>query len=122
QRVGGAKWMAVDVRVVAATRRNLDREVQAGRFRDDLFYRLNVARVELPPLRKRLGDIEHLTRHFWTQLGGGARAVPRDLLTRFEDYAWPGNVRELYNAVSRELALGDLAPFTPRAPALVACP
>jgi DNA-binding NtrC family response regulator len=97
------------VRVLAATRRDLDREVQAGRFRDDLFYRLAVGRIELPPLRSRRGDIAVLTRHLWRALGGDERPMPPGLLARFEDYAWPGNVRELANAVARVLALGELA-------------
>jgi transcriptional regulator with GAF, ATPase, and Fis domain len=109
QRVGGTKWIKVNVRVLAATRRDLDREVQAGRFRDDLFYRLNVARVELPPLRRRHGDIELLTKHFWITLGGARQPIPPALLQRFIDYSWPGNVRELHNAVARHLALGELA-------------
>ena len=108
QRVGGEKWIKVDVRIIAATRRDLDREVQEGRFRDDLFYRLAVARIELPPLRKRPGDISLLTHHFWSTLGGGREGAPADLIARFEQYAWPGNVRELFNALSRRIALGEL--------------
>jgi DNA-binding NtrC family response regulator len=111
QRVGGSGLVKVDVRVMAATRRDLDREVQAGRFRDDLYFRLNVARVELPPLRQRRGDISLLARHFWEELGGAGTEVPQELLQRFEDYGWPGNVRELYNAVARHIALGELAVF-----------
>jgi two-component system, NtrC family, response regulator HydG len=110
QRVGGDKWIRVDVRIIAATRRDLDHEIQAGRFRDDLFFRLAVTRIELPPLRRRRGDIGFLTRHFWKELGGGELPLPYDLLERYEDYAWPGNVRELHNAVARQLALGELAP------------
>ena len=109
RRVGGNKWMRVNVRIIAATRRDLDREVQARRFRDDLFYRLAVARVELPPLRKRQGDVALLTRCFWTMLGGDENALSPDLLQRFEEYEWPGNIRELYNAVARQLALGDVS-------------
>jgi transcriptional regulator with GAF, ATPase, and Fis domain len=109
QRVGSDKWAKVDVRVLAATRRDLDREVQEGRFRDDLFFRLAVARVELPPLRRRVGDIALLARHFWRQLGGQDQ-LPDDFLRRLEAYEWPGNVRELYNAVARQIALGELAP------------
>jgi two-component system response regulator HydG len=108
RRVGGSQWINVNVRVIAATRRDLDKEIQAGRFRDDLFYRLAVARIELPPLRNRRGDVALLARHFWEHLGGEG-PMPYDLLTRFEDYAWPGNIRELYNAVARQLALGELA-------------
>jgi transcriptional regulator with GAF, ATPase, and Fis domain len=109
QRVGGSRWLHVDVRILAATRRDLDREVQAGRFREDLFYRLNVARVELPPLRERRGDIALLARYFWDRLGGRDLPIPFDLFQAWEDALWPGNVRELENAVARRLALGDLA-------------
>jgi two-component system, NtrC family, response regulator HydG len=108
QRVGGDRWTQVDVRIIAATRRNLDREVQEGRFRDDLFYRLAVTRIELPPLAHREGDLAVLAAHFWEKLGGEP-PIPEDLLLRLESYSWPGNVRELHNAVARHLALGDLA-------------
>jgi two-component system response regulator HydG len=107
RRVGGDKWIPVDVRVLAATRRDLDRAVQAGLFRDDLFFRLAVARIELPPLRARQGDISVLAHRFWKELGG-AGALPYDLLRRCEEYAWPGNVRELYNEIARRIALGDV--------------
>jgi DNA-binding NtrC family response regulator len=113
RRVGGNKWTRVDVRIIAATRRDLDREVQARRFRDDLFYRLVVARVELPPLRRRHGDVALLARTFWTALGGDASKLSPDLVQRFEEYDWPGNVRELHNVVTRQLALGDTAPHQP---------
>ncbi len=108
-RVGGSKPIKVDVRVLSATRRNLDEEVQAGRFRDDLFFRLNVARIELPPLRLRRGDIPLLAQHFWEMLGGNGRPIPMALMDRLEAYTWPGNVRELYNTIARHLALGELA-------------
>jgi transcriptional regulator with GAF, ATPase, and Fis domain len=108
QRVGGEKWIKVDVRVLSATRRDLDREVQAGRFRDDLFFRLAVARIELPPLRRREGDIAMLTSFFWKQMGGEGEP-PASMLQRFLDYSWPGNVRELQNAVARYIALGEFA-------------
>jgi two-component system response regulator HydG len=110
RRVGGAKWIRVDVRVLAATRRDLDREVQRGHFRDDLFHRIAVTRIELPPLRKRRGDVALLARHFAQALGGDPNALPTEWVVRWEDYAWPGNVRELRNAVARQLALGELAP------------
>jgi DNA-binding NtrC family response regulator len=109
RRVGGDRWIRVDVRVIAATRRNLDREIEAGRFRDDLFYRLAIARVELPPLRKRRGDVAVLARHFWSRLGGGASGLPADLERRLDTHEWPGNVRELRNTIARHVALGDLA-------------
>jgi two-component system, NtrC family, response regulator HydG len=110
RRVGAARSRRVDVRVLAATRRDLDREVQAGRFRDDLFHRLAVARIELPPLRERRGDVALLVRHFVTEAGGDAGTVPPALLRQWESDPWPGNVRELRNAVARRVALGDLAP------------
>lgn len=109
RRVGGDRAIPVDVRVLAATRRDLDREVQAGRFRDDLFFRLAVARIELPPLRERRGDIALLAEHFWKSLGGDAAGIPYEVLRRWEDSTWPGNVRELHNAVARQIALGALA-------------
>ena len=118
RRVGGDKSIPLDVRVLAATRRDLDHEVQAGRFRDDLFHRLAVARVELPPLRERKGDVALLARHFAAQQAKQAHAsgttldpslLSSEVLARWEDSAWPGNVRELRNAVARLLALGDLA-------------
>jgi transcriptional regulator with GAF, ATPase, and Fis domain len=109
QRVGSDRFIRVNVRVIAATRRNLDEEVQSGRFRDDLFFRLAVTRIELPPLRKRTGDIGLLARHFWRTFGGEG-SPPEDYLRRLESYGWPGNVRELHNAIVRRLSLGDLDP------------
>ena len=113
RRLGGKSWIKVDVRVVAATRRDLDAAVQAGRFRDDLFYRLAVARIELPPLRRREGDVAMLAEAFWKKLADPGVPIPPDFLERLETYSWPGNVRELYNAVARQVALGDLAMTTP---------
>jgi DNA-binding NtrC family response regulator len=98
------------VRILAATRRDLDHEVQAGLFREDLFHRLAVARIELPPLRERHGDVTVLARHFSVELGAAGLELDRELLMRWEGYDWPGNVRELRNAVARHFALGDLAP------------
>jgi DNA-binding NtrC family response regulator len=109
RRVGGSKTLRLDVRLIAATRRNLDLQVQRGQFRDDLFYRLAVGRIELPPLRERTGDIAVLARHFWSELGGDPALLSRDLLARWESSPWPGNVRQLRNAVAGQLALGDLA-------------
>jgi two-component system, NtrC family, response regulator HydG len=106
RRVGSAQPLRVDARVIAATRRDLDHEVQAGRFRDDLFHRLAIARVELPPLRRRHGDIALLAAHFWREMGA-REPLDTELLKRFEDYAWPGNVRELRNTLARRIELGD---------------
>jgi len=110
-RVGSETWIQVDVRVIAATRRDLDQAVQNGEFRDDLFFRLAVGRVELPPLRRRHGDIGLLAKHFWRALGNPDEPISADTLARFEQYDWPGNVRELLNTVARHCALGDLAAF-----------
>ncbi|HEX7671915.1 MAG TPA: sigma 54-interacting transcriptional regulator [Polyangiaceae bacterium] len=114
--IGSERIVRVDVRIIAATRRDLDREVQAGAFRDDLFHRLAVTRVELPPLSRRKGDVPLLVRHFCEELGGDPSLISKELLLRWEDHSWPGNVRELRNTVARHLALGELAslPFLPR--------
>ena len=120
RRVGGRHSIHVNVRVLAATRRDLDKAVAAGRFRDDLFHRLAVARVELPPLRERHGDVQLLARHFAKEMSGGIGMLTADVLARFADYTWPGNVRELRNAVARIIALGDTAE-APRWPARPSC-
>lgn len=109
QRLGGTQWLRADVRIIAATRRDLEREIQAGRFRDDLYYRLAVARIELPPLRRRRGDVALLARHFWATLVNDGTEPPEDFLERLGTYAWPGNVRELHNAVLHRVALGEHA-------------
>jgi DNA-binding NtrC family response regulator len=114
RRVGADHAFRVDVRVLSATRRDLDREVQEGRFRDDLYHRLAVARIELPPLRRRKGDVSQLVRHFAAQLGGRI-PIPNAVIMRWEAYGWPGNVRELRNAVARYLAFGELADEASRA-------
>ncbi len=107
QRIGGSKWLKVDVRLLSATRRDLEAEIQAGRFRDDLYYRLAVARISVPPLRSRDGDVELLATHLWNKLSGGTQPFPTDFLARWESYKWPGNVRELYNAIQRRFSLGQ---------------
>ena len=107
RRVGGQHLLKFNVRVLTATRRDLDQEVQRGRFRDDLFHRVAVARVELPPLRARKGDVAVLARHFAQELGAGAGAIPYDQIVRWEESPWPGNARELKNAVARYMAIGD---------------
>jgi DNA-binding NtrC family response regulator len=107
-RVGSNVWNKVDVRIICATRRDLEEEIQQRRFREDLFYRLAVARLELPPLRHREGDVTFLARHFWNELAGEETEMPPDMLVRLQRYHWPGNVRELHNVVARAAALGDL--------------
>lgn len=111
--IGENQSLRVDVRVLAATRRDLDREVAAGRFRDDLFHRLAVGRIELPPLRRRRGDVPLLVGHFCAELGIDARQIDVSVLARWEDHGWPGNVRELYNAVARYVALGEAGQHPP---------
>jgi len=101
QSVGSEQQIRVDVRVVAATHRNLREEVRAGRFREDLYYRLRVLPLPIPPLRDRPGDIEPLARRFAVRYGGpGARLEPA-ALERFRRHSWPGNVRELENVIQR---------------------
>lgn len=112
QRIGSTKWIKVDIRLISATRRDLEAEIQAGRFRDDLYYRLAVARVSVPPLRAREGDVELLASALWSRLSEGKLPFPRDFLSRWQSYTWPGNVRELYNAVQRRFALGQSDLFT----------
>jgi len=107
-RVGATRRRKVDVRILAATRRDLDQEIQSDRFRDDLFYRLAVARIELPPLRRRATDVSVLARHFWAELVEDDLPIPPEFLQKLEGYRWPGNVRELRNAVARRVALGEL--------------
>jgi DNA-binding NtrC family response regulator len=108
RRVGGNKVIKTNVRLLSATRRNLDREVEEGRFRDDLFHRLAVTRIELPPLRARKGDLGLLVRGFVATMQGDESLFDEDLMRRWEAAPWPGNVRELRNAVARRLALGEL--------------
>ncbi len=108
--VGSNREVPVDVRVIAATNRDLAREVEAGRFREDLFYRLDVVTVALAPLRERPADIAMLARHFVLQLAPhlGVEALPltSDVARALSEYPWPGNARELRNFVERSLILG----------------
>jgi len=109
ERLGGRKTIALDVRVLATSNRNLGEEVAAGRFREDLYYRLNVFPLHLPPLRQRRADILPLARRVLAQLAQSeGRAVPLlsvDAECRLMDYPWPGNVRELDNVIQRALIL-----------------
>jgi transcriptional regulator with GAF, ATPase, and Fis domain len=114
RRVGGSSQRTVDVRVIAATHRDLRIEVNDKRFRADLFYRLNVLRVTVPPLRERDGDVELLAAHFWRMFRPD-EAPPPALLQHLAMRPWPGNVRELRNAVERAANLGWSA--DPRPPA-----
>jgi DNA-binding NtrC family response regulator len=109
RRVGGRKWIRVDVRVLAATRRDLEAAAATGRFRDDLFHRLAIGRIELPPLRERHGDVPLLTRRFASEIGAPPEVLSGGVMQLFSEYSWPGNVRQLRNAVARLVALGDVA-------------
>ena len=108
-RIGGSRPMAVDVRVLAATNKQLDDEIEAGRFREDLFYRLNVVPIEVPPLRNRTDDIPDLVEHFVARLAarGGmpSRRFLPDAIRALQARSWPGNIRELRNAIERLLIL-----------------
>ena len=109
QRVGGTRAVKVDVRVVSATARDLAVEISAGRFREDLYYRLNVVPVRLPPLAERREDIAHLAEYFLARLSSERRvktpSLSTDALAALQAYAWPGNVRQLRNIVERTLIL-----------------
>jgi DNA-binding NtrC family response regulator len=117
QRVGGSRRLPVDVRVVAATNRDLKALVNARRFRPDLYYRLAVVEVRLPPLRERLEDVPLLVEHFLAQLGASpaAAASLRDpeQLASLAGHAWPGNVRELRNFIEQRQAIGERAALDP---------
>jgi DNA-binding NtrC family response regulator len=118
ERVGGNKTISADIRVLATTNRNLMEEVRAGRFREDLYYRLNVVPIELPPLRERGEDLIQLLKHFVKQFARkhGKKINPpgKEVLLCLKAYGWPGNVRELQNVVERAVILsteeGDLRP------------
>ena len=109
ERVGSHRTQQVDVRLVAATNRDLEQEVAAHRFRTDLFYRLNVFPIRVPSLRERPSDIPLLVKHFLAQfqrkLAKPLKAVPAESMARLERYAWPGNIRELQNVIERACVL-----------------
>jgi DNA-binding NtrC family response regulator len=111
KRVGGLSDVRVDVRVIAATNRDLEQEVKAGKFREDLFYRLQVMPILLPPLRERHGDILLLTNYFIDRFNREFRKQVRGLVpaaaTLLDQYQWPGNIRELRNAIERAMLLVD---------------
>ena len=111
KRVGANAFQTVDVRVVCATHRDLREEVAAGRFREDLYHRLAVLLVQLPPLRERGADIPELAQAFATSLGADASALTPRTQALLRAYHWPGNVRELRNVVERVVRLGDAAEF-----------
>ena len=109
ERVGGTETLKTDVRVVAATNRNLDEAVRDGSFRSDLLFRLNVVPIAVPPLRERAGDVrliaEHHARHYASTIGKRVAGLSPMALATLEAYPWPGNVRELQNVVERAVIL-----------------
>jgi DNA-binding NtrC family response regulator len=110
ERLGGSRTLSVDVRVIAATNRDLDAMIAAGSFREDLFYRLNVVAIAIPPLRERREDIPHLVDEFLSRFGREhgrpVRGVAREAMDRLMKYRYPGNVRELENIIQRAVVLG----------------
>jgi two-component system nitrogen regulation response regulator GlnG len=107
ERIGGSEQVRTDIRVIAATNRDLEEMVTAGRFRQDLYYRLNVFTIRLPPLRERGEDLvlltNHLVKRFARELGKDVHDVPDDTLTRLRRYGWPGNVRELQSVLKQAI-------------------
>jgi transcriptional regulator with GAF, ATPase, and Fis domain len=107
ERVGGTETLKVDVRVVSATNRNLEAMIGEGKFREDLYYRLNVFPIHLPALRERVEDIPRLVEHFLIRFGRTSgksiRGISAEALSVLQGYAWPGNVRELENAIERAM-------------------
>jgi DNA-binding NtrC family response regulator len=110
EQVGGNKTFTVDTRVILATNEDLSKAVAEGRFRQDLYFRINVINIELPPLRERISDIPLLAEHFLARVcnecGKGVRDLTDDALAALQRYRWPGNVRELQNAIERAVLLG----------------
>jgi formate hydrogenlyase transcriptional activator len=111
ERVGGTKTLQVDVRVIAASNRDLTKAIADGRFREDLYYRLNGFPIVVPPLRERTDDIPLLAwtfaKHFGELLGKPVERIPQEVMEALQRYPWPGNVRELRNAMERAIILGD---------------
>jgi DNA-binding NtrC family response regulator len=111
ERVGGTKTLTVDIRLIAASNRDLENEVKEGRFRQDLFFRLNVVPLSLPPLRERPEDIPLLAAHFATKSaekhGQPTPELAPELIEVLQEYEWPGNVRELENLVERLVVLSN---------------
>jgi DNA-binding NtrC family response regulator len=109
ERIGSNTPIKVDIRVIAATNRDLAEEVEAGNFREDLYYRLNVIHIEMPPLRERMEDIPQLVEHFLAKYRWKPDAIPttisEEAVERLMEHDWPGNVRELENAIERAVVL-----------------
>jgi formate hydrogenlyase transcriptional activator len=116
ERVGGSQTVSVDARVLSATNRDLQAAVEAGSFRQDLFYRLNVFPIQMPSLRERADDIpllvEYLIERYAKKAGKKIRSIDKKTLRLFQDYNWPGNIRELQNVVERAVVLCDRETFS----------
>jgi two-component system response regulator AtoC len=116
ERIGSSVPIKIDIRVIAATNRNLSEEVEKGKFREDLYYRLNVIHIHMPPLRDRKDDIPLLVEHFLAKFRHAANAIPTSIteeaLSKLVNYDWPGNVRELENAIERAVVLARGNPIT----------
>jgi len=116
RRVGGTEEIPVDVRIIAATNQNLQQRMDDGKFREDLFYRLNVISFEMPPLRKRREDISLLVTHFLEKyckgMGRPVKRIAPEVFSVFESYPWPGNVRELENTIERVVAIEERETIT----------
>ncbi len=113
ERLGGTRSIDVDVRVVAATNQDLQQLIVDGGFREDLFYRLNVVPVTLPPLRQRAGDIPLLVAHFLDKFNAGTKRIAPDAMEALVKYQWPGNIRELENTIERFVILAHGEEITP---------
>ncbi|MCS6899036.1 MAG: sigma-54 dependent transcriptional regulator [Myxococcales bacterium] len=118
ERVGSNETLKVDVRVIAATNRRLEEEVREGRFREDLYYRLNVVSIEMPPLRVRPGDIlvlaEHFLKKYAAENGKPIKGFSPEAIARLSEHGWPGNVRELENVIERSVVLCEGETITPQ--------
>lgn len=116
ERVGGSNPIPVDVRILAATNRNLKAAIAAGTFREDLFYRLNVFPILIPPLRERIDDIPllvaYLIERYAKKAGKQIRDIQKETLALFQAYEWPGNIRELQNVVERAVVLCESETFS----------
>jgi transcriptional regulator with PAS, ATPase and Fis domain len=117
RRVGSQKWIKVDVRILAATNKDLLQRVKQGTFRQDLFYRVNVVTIQLPALRQRAEDIPALAYHFLRRYshehGKTVVGISDDAMTLLQTYSWPGNIRELENIIERAVALSNQGLLTP---------
>jgi len=116
ERIGSPRTIEVDVRVIAATNRNLEKEISGGRFRMDLFYRLNVFPITIIPLRQRVSDIpllvEHFVKRFNKTMGKHITRIPKKVIKQLEAYSWPGNVRELENIIERAMIVSNASVLT----------